>query len=464
MPRNPLDTPLMRQYYDIKKKHPDAILLFRVGDFYEMYGDDAIAGAEILGIAQTKRSNGKTAAEVPMAGFPHHALDSYLPRLVRAGKRVAICDQLEDPKLAKTLVKRGLTELVTPGVSMGDALLNNKENNWLAAVHFEKDQCGIAFLDISTGEFLTAEGVPDYMDKLLNNFSPKEVLVERAKRRLFEERFGSRYLSFELEDWAFNYDGAVERLLKHFEVKNLKGFGVENLRLGLVASGAVLHYLDLTQHTHISHITKLSRIEEARYVRLDKFTVRSLELVSPMNEGGSSLLGVMDKTISPMGSRLLRRWLLFPLKDIKPIEARQHIVEYFFKAPELRETLEEAIGQIGDLERIISKVAVGRVTPRELVQLKNALNAIVPIKAACLAAEEPDLQSIGGQLDACDPIRERIAKEITPDPPLLVNKGGVIAKGVNAELDELRELSFSGKDYLLKIQQREIERTGISSL
>ena len=458
-----VETPLMKQYFEVKAKHPDAILLFRVGDFYEMYGEDAVIGAEILGIVQTKRANG-VGTHIEMAGFPHHALDTYLPKLVRAGKRVAICDQLEDPKLTKKLVKRGITELVTPGVSINDNILNHKENNFLASIHFGKSTCGIAFLDISTGEFLTAEGTPDYIDKLLNNFSPKEVLIERNNKKHFEELFGPRFFIFELEDWIFTSEAAHDRLLKHFETKNLKGFGVQHLTLGIIASGAILYYLDQTQHTHISHITALSRIEEERFVRLDKFTVRSLELVSTMNEEGTSLLQVIDKTISPMGSRLLRRWILFPLKNVQPIEERQAVVEHFFRHPDMKELLNEQLEQIGDLERIISKVAVGRVSPREVIQLKVALNAIEPIKEACQSSGDPSLARIGEQLNCCVSIRERIAKEIKQDPPSLVNKGGIIAEGVNAELDELRTIAYSGKDYLLQIQQRESERTGIPSL
>ena len=446
-----VETPLMKQYFDIKAKHPDAILLFRVGDFYEMYGEDAVIGAEILGIVQTKRANG-VGQHVEMAGFPHHALDSYLPKLVRAGKRVAICDQLEDPKLTKKLVKRGITELVTPGVSINDNILNHKENNFLASIHFAKEVCGISFLDISTGEFMTAEGSIDYIDKLLNNFSPKEVLIERGNKKRFEEAFGPRFFIFELDDWIFTTSAAEDRLLKHFETKNLKGFGVQHLKLGIIASGAILYYLDQTQHTHISHITALSRIEEDRYVRLDKFTVRSLELVGTMNDEGTSLLDVIDKTISPMGSRMLRRWILFPLKDVKPIQERQEVVDYFFREPETKELLDTQLEQIGDLERIISKVAVGRVSPRE------------PIKEACMASEEPSLCRIGEQLNVCALIRDRIEKEINNDPPSLVNKGGIIAKGVNEELDDLRAIAYSGKDYLLKVQQREIELTGIPSL
>ena len=458
-----VETPLMKQYFEVKAKHPDAILLFRVGDFYEMYGEDAVIGAEILGIVQTKRANG-VGTHIEMAGFPHHALDTYLPKLVRAGKRVAICDQLEDPKLTKKLVKRGITELVTPGVSTNDNILNHKENNFLASIHFGKNTCGIAFLDISTGEFLTAEGTPDYIDKLLNNFSPKEVLIERNNKKHFEELFGPRFFIFELEDWIFTSEAAHDRLLKHFETKNLKGFGVQHLTLGIIASGAILYYLDQTQHTHISHITSLSRIEEERFVRLDKFTVRSLELVSTMNEEGTSLLQVIDKTISPMGSRLLRRWILFPLKNVQPIEERQAVVEHFFRHPDMKELLNEQLEHIGDLERIISKVAVGRVSPREVIQLKVALNAIEPIKEACQSSGDPSLARIGEQLNCCVSIRERIAKEIKQDPPSLVNKGGIIAEGVNAELDELRTIAYSGKDYLLQIQQRESERTGIPSL
>ena len=458
-----VETPLMKQYFEVKAKHPDAILLFGGGDFYEMYGEDAVIGAEILGIVQTKRANG-VGTHIEMAGFPHHALDTYLPKLVRAGKRVAICDQLEDPKLTKKLVKRGITELVTPGVSINDNILNHKENNFLASIHFGKSTCGIAFLDISTGEFLTAEGTPDYIDKLLNNFSPKEVLIERNNKKHFEELFGPRFFIFELEDWIFTSEAAHDRLLKHFETKNLKGFGVQHLTLGIIASGAILYYLDQTQHTHISHITSLSRIEEERFVRLDKFTVRSLELVSTMNEEGTSLLQVIDKTISPMGSRLLRRWILFPLKNIQPIEERQAVVEHFFRHPDMKELLNEQLEQIGDLERIISKVAVGRVSPREVIQLKVALNAIEPIKEACQSSGDPSLARIGEQLNCCVSIRERIAKEIKQDPPSLVNKGGIIAEGVNAELDELRTIAYSGKDYLLQIQQRESERTGIPSL
>ena len=456
-------TPMMKQFLDLKAKHPDAVMLFRCGDFYETYSTDAIVASEILGITLTKRANGK-GKTVEMAGFPHHALDTYLPKLIRAGKRVAICDQLEDPKLTKKLVKRGITELVTPGVSINDNVLNYKENNFLAAVHFGKASCGVAFLDISTGEFLTAEGPFDYVDKLLNNFGPQEILFERGKRLMFEGNFGSKFFTFELDDWVFTESTAREKLLKHFETKNLKGFGVEHLKNGIIASGAILQYLTMTQHTQIGHITSLARIEEDKYVRLDKFTVRSLELIGSMNDGGSSLLNVIDRTISPMGARLLKRWMVFPLKDEKPINDRLNVVEYFFRQPDFKELIEEQLHLIGDLERIISKVAVGRVSPREVVQLKVALQAIEPIKQACLEADNASLNRIGEQLNLCISIRDRIAKEINNDPPLLINKGGVIKDGVNEELDELRRISYSGKDYLLQIQQRESEQTGIPSL
>ena len=456
-------TPMMKQFLDLKAKHPDAVMLFRCGDFYETYSTDAIVAAEILGITLTKRANGK-GKTIEMAGFPHHALDTYLPKLVRAGKRVAICDQLEDPKMTKKLVKRGITELVTPGVSINDNVLNYKENNFLAAVHFGKASCGVAFLDISTGEFLTAEGPFDYIDKLLNNFAPKEILFERGKRLMFEGNFGNKFFIFELDDWVFTETTAREKLLKHFETKNLKGFGVEHLKNGIIASGAILQYLTMTQHTQIGHITSLARIEEDKYVRLDKFTVRSLELIGNMNDGGSSLLNVIDRTISPMGARLLKRWMVFPLKDEKPINERLNVVEYFFRQPDFKELIEEQLHLIGDLERIISKVAVGRVSPREVVQLKVALQAIEPIKQACMEADNASLNRIGEQLNLCISIRDRIAKEIKNDPPLLINKGGVIQDGVNADLDELRQISYSGKDYLLKIQQRESEETGIPSL
>ncbi len=456
-------TPMMKQYFELKAKHPDAIMLFRCGDFYETYSEDAVTASEILGITLTKRANGQ-GKTVEMAGFPHHALDTYLPKLIRAGRRVAICDQLEDPKATKKLVKRGITELVTPGVAINDNVLSYKENNFLAAVHFGKNACGIAFLDISTGEFLTSEGQTDYIDKLLNNFAPKEVLFERGKKPMFEGNFGNKFCTFELDDWVFTEVSARERLLKHFETKNLKGFGVEHLKNGIIASGAILQYLDMTQHYQISHITSLARIEADRYVRLDKFTVRSLELLGSMNDGGTSLLDVIDHTICPMGARLLKRWVVFPLKDVKPINERLDVVEYFFREPDFKDFIEDKLHFIGDLERIISKAAVGRISPREMVQLKVALQAIEPIKNACLNADNDSLHRIGEQLNLCVSIRDKIAKEIAADPPLLVNKGGVIADGVNKELDELRQIAYSGKDYLLHIQQRESETTGIPSL
>lgn len=456
-------TPMMKQFLDLKAKHPDAVMLFRCGDFYETYSTDAIVASEILGITLTKRANGKEKT-IEMAGFPYHALDTYLPKLIRAGKRVAICDQLEDPKLTKKLVKRGITELVTPGVSINDNVLNYRENNFLAAVHFGKGACGVAFLDISTGEFLTAEGPFDYIDKLLNNFGPKEVLFERGKRPMFEGNFGSKFFTFELDDWVFTETTAREKLLKHFEVKNLKGFGVEHLKNGIIASGAILQYLIMTQHTQIGHITSLARIEEDKYVRLDKFTVRSLELMGSMNDGGSSLLSVIDRTICPMGARLMKRWLVFPLKDVRPINDRLDVVEYFFRQPDFRDLVEEQLHRIGDLERILSKVAVGRVSPREVVALKVALQAVEPIKQACLEADNASLHRIGEQLNVCQSIRDRIDREINNDPPLLVNKGGVIKQDVSVELDELRQIAYSGKDYLLQLQQRESELTGIPSL
>ena len=463
--KNVVETPLMKQYFEMKSKHPDAILLFRVGDFYETFSQDAITTSEILGITLTRRANG-SAAYIELAGFPHHALDTYLPKLVRAGKRVAICEQLEDPKTTKKIVKRGITELVTPGVSINDNILNHRENNFLAGISFGKgkDLCGIAFLDISTGEFLTAEGNYDYVDKLLNNFSPKEVLFEKGKKALFEEKFGNRFFTFELEDWIFTSEAAKDRLLKQFETQNLKGFGVSHLQNGIIAAGSILHYLDITQHSHLGHIISLSRIEQEGYVRLDKFTARSLELVSSMNEDGCPLLRILDKTISPMGARLLRRWVLFPLKDVGPINERLSAVEYFFKDVDTRDVLDEQLALVGDLERIISKVAVGRVNPREIVQLKVALQALAPIKDACMSADEPSLMRIGEKINLCESMRERIAREITLDPPTLLNKGGIIQKGISTDLDELREIAFSGKDYLLKLQQRESELTGIPSL
>ncbi len=457
-------TPMMKQFFDLKAKHPDALLLFRCGDFYETYCDDAVDASRILGITLTRRNNGNSGKGDEMAGFPHHALDTYLPKLIRAGRRVAICDQLEDPKLTKKLVKRGITELVTPGVAMGDNVLNYKENNFLAAVHFGKGACGVAFLDISTGEFLTGEGTYDYVEKLLGSFQPKEVLFDRTKKKEFEQYFGNKVFTFELDDWVFTEQTARQKLLHHFAVKNLKGFGVEHLHNGVIASGAILQYLEITQHTQIGHITSLARIEEEKYVRLDKFTVRSLELLYPMQDDGKSLCDVIDKTVSPMGARLLKRWVVFPLKEQKPINERLDIVEYFFREPEFRELIDDSFHRVGDLERIISKVAVGRVTPREVVALKTALQALKPVKTACEHAKNDALKRVGEQMNVCEEMAARIEREVESDAPQLLNKGGVIRHGVNAELDELRQIAYSGKDYLLKIQQREVEQTGISSL
>ena len=456
-------TPMMKQFFDLKAKHPEALLLFRCGDFYETYCEDAVIAAQILGITLTHRNNGYNKGD-EMAGFPHHALDTYLPKLIRAGKRVAICDQLEDPKLTKKLVKRGITELVTPGVAMNDTVLNYKENNFLAAVHFGKAACGVAFLDISTGEFLTGEGTYDYVEKLLGSFQPKEILYNRERRHDFERFFGTRLCTFEMDDWVFTEQTAHQKLYKHFNVKSLKGFGVDHLRSGVIAAGAILKYLEQTLHSQIAHITTLARIEEERYVRLDKFTVRSLEIISTMQEDGKSLLDVIDKTVSPMGSRLLRRWLVFPLKDEKRINERLDIVDYFFRKPEFRQCIDDQLHCIGDLERIVSKVAVGRVSPREMVQLKVALKAIEPIKAACLGADNESLQRVGERLSLCEQLRERIGREIQNDPPQQIQKGGVIRDGVNEELDDLRHIAYSGKDYLLQIQEREAQETGISSL
>ncbi len=457
-------TPMMKQFFTLKAQHPDALMLFRCGDFYETYCEDAVAAAKILGITLTKRNNGGSTGTTEMAGFPHHALDTYLPKLIRAGRRVAICDQLEDPKLTKKLVKRGITELVTPGVAMSDNVLNYKENNFLAAVHFGKTSCGVAFLDISTGEFLTGQGTYDYVEKLIGNFQPKEVLYDRSKKQEFERYFGTKLCIFELDDWVFTEQTARQKLLKHFQTKSLKGFGVDHLKNGVVASGAILQYLELTQHTQLSHVTSLSRIEEEKYVRLDKFTIRSLELTDTMQDEGSSLISVIDHTITPMGSRMLRRWVVFPLKDEKPINERLDIVDYFFRHPDFRQCIENQLHLIGDLERIVSKVSTGRVSPREMMQLKVALQAIEPIKNVCMSAEDEVLQRIGEQLNLCKSIRDRIEREIQPDPPLMVNKGNVIRNGVSSELDELRSIAYSGKDYLLKIQQRESEITGIASL
>ena len=470
-------TPMMKQFFSMKAQHPGALMLFRCGDFYETYGEDAVESARILGITLTRRNNGGTGDSIEMAGFPHHALDTYLPKLIRAGKRVAICDQLEDPKKKREaikgkkglsamdkMVKRGITELVTPGVAMSDNVLNYKENNFLAAVHFGKGSCGVSFLDISTGEFLTGEGTFDYVEKLLGNFQPKEVLFDRAKKQDFERYFGTRLCTFEMDDWVFTDQTARQKLLKHFGTKNLKGFGVDHLNNGVVAAGAILQYLEITQHTQINHITSLARIEEDKYVRMDRFTIRSLELIAPMNEDGSSLLNVIDNTITPMGGRMLRRWMVFPLKDEKPINERLDVVDYLFREPDFRECINEQFHRIGDLERIISKVAVGRVSPREVVQLKNALMAIQPVKTACLYAKSDTLKRIGEQLNLCESLRDRIEKEIQPDPPQLVNKGDVIALGYNQELDDLRSIRDNGKQYLLEIQEKEVEQTGITSL
>ena len=459
-------TPMMKQFYDLKAKHPDALLLFRCGDFYETYASDAVAASQILGITLTKRNNGanKQQANTEMAGFPYHALDTYLPKLVRAGKRVAICDQLEDPKLTKTLVKRGITEVVTPGVAMVDTVLNYKENNFLAAVHFGRTSCGLSLLDISTGEFLTTEGPVEHIDKLLTGFSPKEVLYERNRKESFEAAFGNKYVTYPIEEWAFSEASAQEKLLRHFEVKNLKGFGIAHLKDGIVASGVILTYLELTQHLRVGHITSIRRIEEERYVRLDKFTVRNLELISPMNEDGFSLLGVIDKTVTPMGARMLHRWMLFPLKDVSRISERHDVVDYFFKHPDFRQLVYEQLHQIGDLERIMAKASVGRITPRDIIQLRQALQAMEPIKQACAQTDDKILSRVGEQLNPCATIRDRIAREVQPDPPLMVAKGGVIADGVSEELDRLRRIAYQGKDYLLQIQQREIQATGIQSL
>lgn len=470
-------TPMMKQFFSMKAQHPGALMLFRCGDFYETYGEDAVDSSRILGITLTRRNNGGNGDSIEMAGFPHHALDTYLPKLIRAGKRVAICDQLEDPKKKREeikgkkglsamdkMVKRGITELVTPGVAMSDNVLNYKENNFLAAVHFGKGSCGVSFLDISTGEFLIGEGTFDYVEKLLGNFQPKEVLFDRAKKQDFERYFGTRLCTFEMDDWVFTDQTARQKLLKHFGTKNLKGFGVDHLNNGVVAAGAILQYLEITQHTQINHITSLARIEEDKYVRMDRFTIRSLELIAPMNEDGSSLLNVIDNTITPMGGRMLRRWMVFPLKDEKPINERLDVVDYFFREPDFRECINEQFHRIGDLERIISKVAVGRVSPREVVQLKNALMAIQPVKTACLYAKSDTLKRIGEQLNLCESLRERIEKEIQPDPPQLVNKGDVIALGFNQELDDLRSIRDNGKQYLLEIQEKEIAQTGITSL
>jgi DNA mismatch repair protein MutS len=463
MEKKAVETPLMKQYYQIKAKHPDAILLFRVGDFYETFSDDAVKASEILGITLTRRANG-SAQFVELAGFPHHALDTYLPKLVRAGMRVAVCDQLEDPKLTKNIVKRGITEVVTPGVSINDNVLNHKENNFLAAIHIHHKTAGVAFLDISTGEFLTAEGSLDYIDKLLNNFSPKEILHDRTQRESFKEAFGSKFFTYEQDDWIYTLDAARDRLLKHFETINLKGFGVEELTLGIIAAGAILYYLDHTQHLHNTHITHLARIEEERFVWLDRFTVRNLELFGGQHEGAACLTDILDKTVTPMGGRLLRRWISFPLKQRPLIEERLSVVEHLFRNRELKEVLEQQLPLTGDLERIVSKIAVGRITPREVRQLHVALSVVEQVKHQCLLSGHAPLQKIGEQLNSCHTIAERIAVELEDDPPNAINKGHIIRHGVNAELDELRTIAYSGKDVLMKIQQRESEATGIPSL
>ena len=456
-------TPMMKQFFDLKAKHPEALLLFRCGDFYETYCDDATDAARILGITLTRRNNGASQGDA-MAGFPHHALDTYLPKLIRAGRRVAICDQLEDPKLTKKLVKRGITELVTPGVAMQDNVLNYKENNFLCAIHYGKGAFGFSLLDISTGEYLVDQGNHEYIEKMLENFQPKEVLIERGRKAQTEQMFGSRLCLFELDDWVFTEQTSQQKLHKHFKVKNMKGYGVEQMKEGLVAAGAILQYLELTQHTQISHITRIQRIDAERFVRLDNFTVRNLELNQPLHEGGTALVDVIDNTVSPMGARLLRRWLVFPLREQKKINDRLDVVDYFFRQPDSRDVIEDELHRIGDMERIVSRVATGRVSPREIVQLKSALQAIKPIKVVCMQSQTDVLRRVGESLDTLDELRERIEQSIEPNPPQLVNKGGVIRSGVSQELDELRQIAYSGKDYLLKMQQREIERTGISSL
>lgn len=462
-PKNIVETPLMKQYYALKAKHPDAVLLFRVGDFYETFGEDAIRSAEILGITLTKRANG-AASYVELAGFPHHALDTYLPKLVRAGQRVAICEQLEDPKLTKKIVKRGITELVTPGVTYNDHVLENRENNFLASVFMVRQHYGIAFLDVSTGEFLTSEGDRSFIDKLLSSFRPKEVLVQKSQRQEFLDAFGTEYYTFPLDEWVYTEDHAREKLQRQFGTRNLKGFGVHELGHGIVASGAILQYLELTQHLSTSHITSLSRIERDHYVWLDRFTIRNLEIFDSLYEGAGTLLGVMDKTITPMGSRLLKRWLSLPLKDVLLIRERHNMVEYIRDEGDFREYVTSQIREVGDLERVISKVAVGRIMPREMIQLKNALTAIAPLKEHCAQSGESALQKLAAQLDPCLDVRMRIEKEIMDEPPALLNKGGVIAEGVSEELDELRKIMYSGKDYLVELQKRETERTGIPSL
>lgn len=463
MAKKIVETPLMKQYVEMKSKHPDAVLLFRVGDFYETFSDDAIAASEILGITLTRRANG-VSQYVELAGFPHHALDTYLPKLVRAGKRVAICEQLEDPKLTKKLVKRGITELVTPGIAISDNVLNHRENNFLAAIHFCKQSVGVAFLDISTGEFLAAEGTADYVDKIMSNMDPKELIVERGNKERAVEMLSAKPVTFELDDWIFTDDAANERLRKQFGTASLKGFGIDRMHEAIIAAGAILHYLDITRHTQTSHITSISRIEEEKYVRLDRFTVRNLELIEPLDPDGKSLLNVIDRTVTPMGGRLLRRWLLFPLKDPKAINDRLDVVDYFFREPDVRDRLRSLLEVIGDVERLVSKVATERISPRELLQLHAALKAVEPIRRLCLTSEQPALAGIGEQLNPCQSICERIGREIREDTPIALNRGDVIKEGIDAELDELRDIAYRGKDYLLRLQARESELTGIPSL
>ncbi|MBP3576142.1 MAG: DNA mismatch repair protein MutS, partial [Paludibacteraceae bacterium] len=464
---NEIETPMMRQFREIKNQYPDAVLLFRCGDFYETYAEDAVRASKILNITLTHRSNGgnKEGKALEMAGFPFHALDTYLPKLVRAGLRVAICDQLEDPKLTKKLVKRGVTELVTPGVSYSETTLQQRENTWLACIQWGKQTVGVAFLDISTGEYLVAEGTADYVDKLLVNFAPKEVLYLRGKKREFEEAFGNKYFTFELDDWMMTREATNERLIKQFNVQSLKGFGVDNLPQGVIAAGAILHYLDATQHLQTGHIQHLSRIEEDKYVWMDRFTIRNLELLSGQRENSTTLYDIIDRTITPMGGRLLHRWMAFPLKEVRPIRNRQTVVEYLFRHPQEREVIRESLQRIYDMERVVSKIATGRITPREMVQLSNALQAIEPIKQICTQATDNGyLHLLGEQLSLCEEIRTRIQREIVPDPPAVQGRPNIFANGINTELDELRDIQRNGKDYLLKMQQREIDATGISSL
>lgn len=461
---DPFETPMMKQFFSLKEKHPDAILLFRCGDFYETYSTDALVASEILGITLTKRNNGKVANPLEMAGFPYHALDVYLPKLIRAGRRVAICDQLEDPKATKTLVKRGITELVTPGIAISDNVLQNKENNFLAAVHFGKGAWGVSFLDISTGEFMLSEGTPDYVDKLVASFSPKEILIERGKRQQFESQMGIRYCVRELGDWVFTEQYSKDRLKQHFKTPNMKGFGVEHLKNGKIAAGAILEYLEETLHNNISHISSIRSIDSDQFVRLDRFTVRNLELTISNNEDGKSLLDVIDHTLSPMGGRMLRRWILFPLKDVRKINERLDIVDYMFRFPESGESLTEDLQSIGDMERLISKAATGRINPREVLSLGISLQLSAHIRQICLESDNALLQSMGEKIDTCAELCERILRTIKSDTPMLISKGGVIASGISDELDSLREIAYNGKDVLLKMQQEESEKTGIPSL